>query len=276
MSLSRKRREEIKAGDITLVGYPWDTNSSYLRGSAAAPEAIIQSIENPSANFFTERLTDLAGHEKVCWVGNGELHDYFDITKISDSILNRGAVTFGLGGDHSVTFPILQSIFEAHGPVTIIHFDAHNDLYADFEGNPYSHASPFARIMENELAARLIQIGTRTTSRHQMDQVRKYGVELYPMNKLHQLNLKEIKSPVYISFDMDVLDPAFAPGVSHHEPGGLSTREALTLLSQIGALIVGMDLVEYNPDRDINGVTGMVAAKIAKEMIDLALHNNRL
>ena len=276
MTISRKQTEDLNRGEIGIIGYPWDSNSSYLRGTASAPEAIIESIENPSANFFTERLTDLAGHEKVSWLGNAMLRDYFDITKASESILKHAAIPFGFGGDHSVTFPIIQSIFRAHGPVTIIHFDAHNDLYHDFEGNPYSHASPFARIMENNLASRLIQIGTRTTSRHQMDQVERFGVELFPMHLLHLINLSELKSPIYISFDMDVLDPAFAPGVSHHEPGGLSTREALNLLHQIKAPIVGMDLVEYNPDRDINEMTGMLAAKIAKEMIDLALHNNRL
>lgn len=269
MGIVRSHINQLSKNDIAIIGYPWDSHSSYLRGPAHAPEKIIASIESPSANYYTERLNDLDELSHLKWLGNYPINDFFDIEKATLAILNQGAIPFGLGGDHSIVFPILRAVHAIHGPVTILQFDAHNDLYDDFEGNPYSHASPFARIMENKLAARLIQIGTRTTSQHQKEQAERFGVEIYSMKDLAQLQLDEIKAPVYITFDMDVLDPAFAPGVSHHEPGGMSTRESLTMIQQIKAPIVGMDLVEYNPDRDTNGMTGMVAAKIAKEMIDL-------
>lgn len=271
MPINRKSLQELELGDIALIGYPWDTNSSFLRGPAAAPEKIIDAIEIPSANFYTERLHNLEEQSNLVWLGNNHLDDFFDIENTTKEILAMRALPFGLGGDHSVTFPILKGVHAHHGPVTIIQFDAHNDLYDDFEGNPYSHASPFARIMERGLASHLIQVGTRTTTKHQMEQAERFGVEIYPMGNLAELSLSSVKSPIYITFDLDVLDPAFAPGVSHHEPGGMSTREALEILHQIKGRVVGMDIVEYNPDRDINGVTAMAAAKIAKEMIDLLL-----
>jgi arginase len=271
MTLLRSTLEQLNNQDIAMIGFPWDLHASYLPGSAAAPEQIIAAIESPSANYFTERLTDLDEQSSLKWLGSHELSDFFDIEKCIHKILTQGAIPFGLGGDHSIIFPIMKAIHAQHGPVNIIQFDAHNDLYDDFEGNPLSHASPFARIMENNLAHRLIQVGIRTTTQHQREQADRFGVEVFDMDTLDQLDLSEVTGPVYITFDMDVLDPAFAPGVSHHEPGGMSTREALTILKTIHAPIVGMDLVELNPDRDIQGVTAMVAAKIVKEMIDLVL-----
>lgn len=272
MALLRSSIDQLHRGDLAIIGYPWDTNASYLRGAAGGPEKIINAIESPSANYFTESLTDLDEEERLKWLGNYYLTDFFDIEKATSEILSHDSIPFGLGGDHSIVYPILRSIHARHGPVTIIQFDAHNDLYDDFEGNPFSHASPFARIMENDLAARLIQVGVRTTTRHQKEQAERFGVEMYPMWQLDQLRLDQIAGPIYLTFDMDVLDPAFAPGVSHHEPGGMSTREAITFIQQIKAPIIGMDLVEYNPDRDMQGMTGMVAAKIAKEMIDRVLN----
>jgi agmatinase len=216
-------------------------------------------------------LIDLNEHPRLKWLGDSELNNFMDIEFHLSKILKKGAIPFSLGGDHSVAYPILRAVSKHVGKVTIIQFDAHNDLYHDFEGNPYSHASPFARIMEGDLAARLIQVGIRTMTTHQQQQASDLAVEVYSMQDLNLVDLSQIKEPIYISFDMDVLDPAFAPGVSHHEPGGMSTREAISMLQSINAPIVGMDLVEYNPHRDPTGMTGMVAAKIAKEMLALLL-----
>jgi len=121
--------------------------------------------------------------------------------------------------------------------------------------------------MENGLAKHLTQIGIRTMTSHQKEQADRFGVNVIEMKDWSsEINMK-FDGPVYITFDMDVLDPAFAPGVSHHEPGGLTTREAINMIQKLDAKIVGCDVVEYNPDRDINGVTGMVAAKVVKELL---------
>jgi arginase family enzyme len=148
----------------------------------------------------------------------------------------------------------------------VLHLDAHADLYEDFEGDRYSHACPFARVMEEGLAGRLVQVGIRTLNRHQRAQADRYGVEVIDMRAWSAGVRPELGGPVYLSLDLDALDPAFAPGVSHWEPGGLSVREVITLIQGIGGRLVGADIVEYNPARDPTGVTAAVAAKLVKEI----------
>jgi arginase family enzyme len=158
-----------------------------------------------------------------------------------------------------------------YAQLSILHFDAHGDLYDVLDGNKLSHACPFARIMENQYAQQLTQIGIRTMTQHQKEQADRFGVTANTMKDRHQLKGLNLEGPVYLSFDLDVLDPAYAPGVSHHEPGGYSTREVLDIIQSLELEIVGLDVVEYNPKRDLNGVTGMVAAKIVKELIEKVL-----
>jgi arginase len=172
-----------------------------------------------------------------------------------------------LGGDHSVSYPVLRAVGKRIPGVTLVHFDAHPDLYANYEHNLHSHASPFARICEERLVERLIQIGIRTRNAHQKEQAEKYGVEMFEMNGLPNLASLNLTAPVYVSFDMDVLEPGLAPGVSHWEPGGLTTREALHYIQGLPAPIIGADVVEFNPLRDPSGMTATVAAKILKELL---------
>jgi arginase len=179
-----------------------------------------------------------------------------------------------LGGDHAISFPALAGIFAHHGPVNILHFDAHPDLYDELGGNRRSHASPFARIMEAGLATRLVQVGIRTLNRHQREQAARFGVEIVPMRDFLAGNVPIPEAPLYVSIDLDGLDPAFAPGVSHHEPGGLSTRQLLDVLARIPGPIVGADVVELNPDRDVNGMTAAVAAKLVKELAAIAVRES--
>jgi len=267
MGIKRSTIDTLAANDIALIGIPFDENSSFLQGPAKAPELIIESLESDSANFFTENLTDLNEHPRVKWCGNASPKDYFDIGSPIREILAQDALPFSLGGDHSMAYPIIQALAEKHPNLHIIQFDAHGDLYDELDGNKHSHACPFARIMENGLAKHLTQIGIRTMTSHQKEQADRFGVNVIEMKDWSsEINMK-FDGPVYITFDMDVLDPAFAPGVSHHEPGGLTTREAINMIQKLDAKIVGCDVVEYNPDRDINGVTGMVAAKVVKELL---------
>jgi arginase family enzyme len=121
--------------------------------------------------------------------------------------------------------------------------------------------------MEEQLASRLVQIGIRTINGHQREQAARFGVEVVEMAALPALERLKGQRPVYISFDMDVLDPAFAPGISHREPGGMTVREAITHLHAITGIIVAADVVEYNPVQDISGMTATVAAKIVKEIL---------
>ena len=121
--------------------------------------------------------------------------------------------------------------------------------------------------MENGLAKRLVQIGIRTINGHQRKQSERFGVEVIEMPALPAYDRLKVKGPVYVTFDLDVLDPAFAPGLSHREPGGMSVREAIAHLHAIEGTVVGADLVEYNPVQDVAGLTATVAAKILKEIL---------
>jgi arginase family enzyme len=155
--------------------------------------------------------------------------------------------------------------------LNILQLDAHPDLYNEFEGNPFSHACPFARIMEEKLAARLVQVGIRTMNPHLQEQAERFNVETIDMKTCDSSHKFIFNGPVYISLDMDVLDPAFAPGVAHAAPGGLSTREVLEIIQDLEAPVVGADIVELNPIRDINGITAMAAAKFLKEIVEKML-----
>jgi len=257
--------------DIALVGILSDENSSYKKGAASAPGCIRRALHCESSNHCSELGVDLADNPAFVDIGDRQVADgaenFLAIEADIYQIMERGALPLVLGGDHAISYPVVRAINRIHGPVNILHFDAHPDLYDNFEDNPFSHASPFARIMENGLASRLVQVGIRTLNRHQREQAERFGVEINEMKDLDTGSVgQDFDGPVYISFDMDALDPAFAPGVSHHEPGGLSVRDVLGIIQRLPNRIVGADIVEYNPARDINGMTAMVAAKLLKEI----------
>ena len=268
----------LNQDDVALIGLLSDANSSYKRGAAEAPGFIRQALHCESSNLCSELGVDLAKNSRFVDLGDHPVNDdaesFLAIESVIFKINEVGALPLVLGGDHAITYPVLRAVHRAHGPVNLLHFDAHPDLYHDFEGNPYSHASPFARIMERGLVSRLVQVGIRTLNKGQREQVERFGVETHEMMTL-DINAigRDFVGPVYISCDIDALDPAFAPGVSHHEPGGLSVRDILGVIQRLPNRIVGADIVEYNPGRDINNMTAMVAAKLLKEIAGKMLLN---
>ncbi len=260
---------------VSVLGIPYDANSSFLRGPAQAPAAIRQAFHSDSSNYFTETGIDLKNHSGWKDVGDVSFvkeEGFFDTIK--NSVVHaaqHGEQLLALGGDHSITYPVVSALAKSHPGLTILHLDAHPDLYHNFEGNPHSHASPFARILENKLVHRLVQVGIRTMNQHQREQAERFGVEVIEMKGWNESIRFDWSGPVYLSLDLDVIDPAFAPGVSHHEPGGFTTRQVIQLLQSLRVQLVGADLVELNPTRDVNGVTAMVAAKLFKEMLGIFL-----
>jgi arginase len=274
MASSRNAR---KAGTPVLVGVPFDANSSYLRGTAQAPAAIRSAFHSSSSNYWTELGIDLSVKGVYEDIGDVDFEDdaFAAIEKTIGNLVDHGARPLSLGGDHSVTFPLVRAISKRTPGLTILHFDAHPDLYQEFEGNRNSHACPFARIMEERLATRLVQVGIRTLNGHQRDQAARFGVEITEMRDLPALDKMRVNGPVYVSLDMDVLDPAFAPGISHREPGGMSVREVLSHLHAMVGEIVGADIVEFNPVQDVSNITAMVAAKLVKEMLGLMIITHR-
>lgn len=259
---------------VVLAGVPWDGSSSFLRGAARGPSAIRDALWSPSSNSWTEDGVDLAeARLQGRFVDGGDVdvgatpeESVGRIREGIDRVLSGGGRLLALGGDHSVTFPILDAhARHGHRPA-VLHIDAHADLYDVFDESRLSHACPFARIMEAGLASRLVQVGIRTLNRHQREQAQRFRVEIVEMRDWSPSVVLSFAEPIYVSLDLDALDPAFAPGVSHHEPGGLSTRDVIGLLHRLQGHVMGADVVELNPARDLHGVTAMAAARLVKEL----------
>lgn len=256
---------------LVLIGFPFDNNSSYLRGAASAPQLIRDAFLSEASNSWSEFGINLERESVLIDAGDMTIssNDFpvQQFEKLIEELLDQNFRPISLGGDHSITFPIIKAFSAKFDKLNILQFDAHPDLYDEYQGNRFSHACPFARIMEAGLVQRLVQVGIRTMNEHQQEQAQRFGVEVLQMKNCRDDLKFDFESPLYISFDMDVLDPAFAPGVSHHEPGGFSTRQVIKIIHEINApIIVSADIVEFNPLRDINGMTAMVGAKILKEL----------
>lgn len=258
---------------VAMLGLPSDINSSFVRGAAQAPPLLRQAMFSPSSNPFTESLLEITAPGILRDAGDVALAeepgDVERITAAIAQVLGEGERPLSFGGDHSVTYPILRAIAAKHGPVSILHFDAHPDLYDVFEGNRLSHACPFARIMEEGLARQLVSVGIRTLNPHQAEQARRFGVTIVDMDTFTPSTVPIPDGPLYITIDLDGLDPAFAPGVAHPEGGGLSTREVVRVLHRVAGPVVGADIVEYLPSADQGGRTAAAAAKLAKELVGL-------
>lgn len=258
---------------IRLLGLPTDAHSSFIRGAALGPAAIRAALASDHVNQAAENGLELGTDVAVEDGGDLTLSGTVsDLAAIRDAVMAAhaaGAVPISLGGDHSVTYPLVAALAEIHGPLNILHFDAHPDLYGDYEGDRLSHASPFARILEAGHASRLVQFGIRTLNAHCRAQAARFGVEIIEMCDFAPDRVPIPDAPLYISIDLDGFDPAFAPGVAHHEPGGPSVREFLQVLHRVPGGIVGADIVELHPPRDLNDVTATLAAKLVKELASL-------
>ena len=254
---------------ISLLGIPFDQKSSFLQGPALAPDRIRQTLHNGAGNYWTENTFNPIEHVQFQDVGNLSIKDYTEIEFEVREMLNAGKRTLTIGGDHSITYPIIKAYYQLYQDFEILQIDAHGDLYDEFDGDKHSHACPFARIMEEQLVGKLTQVGIRTFNPHQRKQVARFSVEVIEAKDFAtQWESLNFEKPLYISLDLDGLDPAFAPGVSHHEPGGLTTRDVLNLLHHIKVPVIGADIVEYNPHRDISDMTAMVAVKLLKEIAE--------
>jgi agmatinase len=261
---------------VSLLGIPHDDNSSFMKGPAEAPPLIRRVLHSDAYTDWSETGVDLSV--------KGRFVDHGDISFNSDSdpwelieqnvtrVIGSKDPLICLGGDHAVTHPIMRAVRRRHAKLTILHIDAHPDIYHEYQGNPRSHTSPFARIMEEQLTDRLIQVGLRSVNDHHREQFKRFGVEVIQAGRCSEKQRLNLTTPVYISMDIDALDPSCAPGVSHREPGGLSTRQVIDLIHTIDQPIVAADIVEFNPRCDISDMTAMVAAKLVKEIAGMMVN----
>lgn len=274
-----RERSMLKMATVSLLGIPSDENSSFMRGAAEAPAIIRRELRSDAHSSWSETGVDLGAAEAI--VDHGDIRfdgvgDPWDLIErhVARSIGSANPLLC-LGGDHAITHPIMRAVRGRHPKLTILHIDAHPDIYHAYQGNQRSHTSPFARIMEEGLADRLIQVGLRTVNDHHRDQFKRFGVEVVEAGCWTADLRFDITTPVYISMDIDGLDPAFAPGVSHREPGGPSPRQVIDLIHTIDQPIVAADVVEYNPRCDIANLTATVAAKLVKEIAGMMVRTAR-
>ena len=218
---------------VLVIALPTSRNSSHLRAEAGAPQRIADALVRDEGNPYAENGADLGDHRNIEYIGALALEcdDEFErIRRVAEAVVRADRMPIFLGGDHSVTYPIIAGLHAVRGRLPIVHFDAHPDLYDELLGNRLSHASPFARIMENGLASDLWQYGIRILNPHQRAQVARFGVRCHEMR-----------------------DHASWP-----------------LPTQPGP-VVGADVVEYLPQRDVGGITAVVAAKLARELAGMML-----
>ncbi|MEX6634629.1 agmatinase [Hyphococcus lacteus] len=254
---------------VQLIGLPWDSSSSYARGPSHGPAIIRTLLFSDASSPYS--LSGINANDAITGF------DFADLPKsgaearaaISDrirAVTTAGKKPLSLGGDHSVTFPILKTLSETHGPLNILHIDAHTDLYDTFEGDPYSHACPFARAIEHNCIDTLVQVGLRSISPDAKAFGEDHGVVMLESDAIDEIPYHRLTGPLYVSIDLDGIDPAFAPGVSHPEPGGLSSREVIGILKKLPTAPIGADVVELNPERDQGMITAHLAARLVKEL----------
>lgn len=266
---------KVKDNAVAVMSVAYDASSSFLKGAAQGPRAILDALHSPSTNMCCESGVDL-GSDPRWWIA-GEVCPSDAESAVSETrtrvsaLLDDGSRVVTLGGDHFISYPLVSELGERFPELTVLHLDAHPDLYDALDGDRYSHACPFARVMEEGSVSRLVQVGVRTMNPHQREQSDRFGVEVVEMKAWNGVGELKLAGPLYLSIDLDCLDPAFAPGVSHHEPGGMTTREIIAIIQSLPSPLVGADIVELNPERDLNGVTAMVGAKLLKEVVSKML-----
>ncbi len=280
--LSFMRREytkNLKGVDVVVSGIPLDIATTFRSGARMGPAAVraasVQMNEpiHPWGFGSCDRLSVIDYGD--CWLDSHNPHTVFSsIYEHAKTILQSNAKMLTLGGDHYITYPLLKAHAEKYGaPLSIIHFDAHCDTWADDEPNSLNHGSMFYKAIKDGLVdpATSVQIGIRTWNEDFMgvnilgaDWVHEHGVAAV-VQKVHEIVGKR---NVYLTFDIDCLDPAFAPGTGTPVAGGLSSAQALAILRKfVGLNIVGMDVVEVAPAYDHSEITALAAAQIAAEML---------
>lgn len=273
--------------DIAIIGIPFDGGTTYRPGARFGPRNIrVQSAMirpwNPAlkVNPFAEwRIGDFGDLS----INPLSIEDtYGRITKQLGDVLRAGARTVCVGGDHSILLPILRAIHKQFGPVGFIQLDAHGDTWGGYFGSPHSHGTPVKYAVEEGLIAKgyALQVGLRgqVYSEDDFEFARKHQIQIVTSEEFHRNGvalgrrcLKKFQNrPVYVTLDIDVVDPAFAPGTGTPQIGGLSSAQILDLLRSLKGLnLVGCDLVEVSPPYDNGEITSLLAANLLFELLCL-------
>jgi agmatinase len=277
---------EVSDVDVAIVGVPFDTGVSYRPGARFGPNHVRESSRllrpyNPAANvspFATQQVVDagdIAANPFDIEEAISSIH------KSYDQLLERAKKIVTIGGDHTITLPILRSLKAKHGPISVVHFDAHLDTWDSYFGADYTHGTTFRRASEEGLLdpEGCMHIGIRGPlyAAKDLTDDKALGFQIFTSVEFQDLGVNAAiekmkarvgKRPVYISIDIDVLDPAHAPGTGTPEAGGLTSRELLSVVrATAGMNVIGADIVEVAPAYDHAQITGIAASHVMYELI---------
>jgi agmatinase len=284
--------QDLENSDVAIVGAPFDTGASFRAGARFGPEGIRSASHllrpyNPSQDVSIFDHLSVIDYGDVPVVPGFIEESYETIREGLEEIHRAGVVPIVLGGDHSIALPELRAAAAVHGPLALVQFDAHADTWDAYFGKKYNHGTVFRRAVEEGLLSpeRSIQVGMRGSlyGAGDLEASRELGFDLITTDGVRKLGIEETisrirervgDSKVYVSFDVDFCDPAFAPGTGTPEVGGSTSREAQELLRGLGGLeLVGADVVEVYPSYDAGEVTSLLAANAAYELLSLiAVH----
>jgi agmatinase len=273
-------QKPFEKADYVILGVPFDVTSTYRTGARFGPNAIRQA----SLNIETYSFRTGIDVEELHLHDLGDLHISTDAKKtlerlelVIKDILEAGKTPVTIGGEHTITLGILKGLGDKASKTAIVSFDAHLDLRNEFLGLKLSHTTFMWRINEEVKPAKIIEVGTRAVCKEELDYAKKAGIEFFTAQQIRKKGsnriAKQLKEKlekyesIYLSVDMDVLDPAYAPAVQNPEPEGLETHCLLEILCNIcDKRVIGFDVVEIAPDYD-NGISAVQAARIIFEVL---------
>lgn len=282
------RLDQVDRADVAVVGVPFDSGVSYRPGARFAPAAVREASRllrpyHPGLDvspFDAVQVAD-AGDIACNPFNIGEAVE--TVQEQAGALLDTGAKLVTVGGDHTIALPLLRAVARRHGPVALLHFDAHLDTWDTYFGEPYTHGTPFRRAVEEGLldTAALTHVGTRGPlyGRADLDEDTRLGFGIVTAADVMRRGVDEVAQalrervgdrPLYVSIDIDVLDPAHAPGTGTPEAGGLTSRELLEILRGLaGCDLVSADVVEVAPAYDHADITSIAASHVAYDLVSL-------
>jgi len=286
--------KKLEGVDFAIIGVPSDAGASFRTGQREGPAAIrkvsaLLRHHNPILNISPYDFLSGIDYGDLPVVPGYIEEGYKRIEENLIPVLEAGIVPILLGGDHAITLPELRAITKIHGQVSLIHFDSHSDTVDEYFGKPYNHGTPFKRAVEENLLLvdNSIQVGLRGSiySPEHLDIPKDLGFEVITTQEVREIGIKEVtkriynrirQTKVFISFDIDFVDPAFAPGTGTPEVGGFTSSEAIELVRGLKGLnFVGFDLVEVLPAFDPSEITALLATNIIYEFISLLALNKK-
>jgi len=267
---------DYEKAQYVICGVPFDGTSSYRLGSRLAPDEMRAASYNfeTYSSFFDYDLADVDIHD----AGNLEVANTIDdtllgISKYADKFVNDGKIPIILGGEHSLSYPFVKACKKKHPGLGFVVLDAHMDMREEFRDEKNSHACISRHVIE-ELTGKYVSIGIRSGAREEYDYVRENKIRMFTAEDVHSEGIEKvisefrdyIKGPVYLSIDMDAIDPAYAPALGTPEPYGITPRDVRAVISCLVPQIVGFDLVEIAPAYDSGG-TALLGAKLVRDFI---------